>query len=119
MLEVIQTSDPARPFALQRRHRGFDGRMVDTIVSRWPTKNAAFDAHYAEVRGLILPPEPLVITKRQVLRERSITASIVAVTVAAISIGCAGLWWGASGTTEADARGVMDAPPYSIALSPR
>ena len=52
MLEVIATSDPAAPYALSRRHLGFDGRMRDTILSTWPTKNAAHDALYAEIHGL-------------------------------------------------------------------
>ena len=54
MLEVVSTSDHVH--ALVRRHRSaLTGRMVDTTLSRWPTKNAAHDALYAEIHGLILP----------------------------------------------------------------
>ena len=97
MLEVIATSDPSAPYALSRRHRSpIDGRMVDTVISRWPTRNSAHDAWYAEVHGLI-------VGKPAARSATAVTAGIVATTALAICIGAAALWFGA-GTAHAARR---------------
>ena len=47
--------DPAMPHVLACRHRNVSGRMTDTVLGRYHTKNSAFDSMYDEVSGLILP----------------------------------------------------------------
>jgi hypothetical protein len=55
VLEVMATSDPAKPFALVRRHRSVDGRMVDTVLGRCHTKNSAHDSLYDELHAIVIP----------------------------------------------------------------
>jgi hypothetical protein len=116
VLEIVATSDPAKPFALTRRHRGLDGRMRSTTLSTWPTKNAAFDSYYDTVAGIncgpgyTVPSEPIVIEERLKPRDH-ITVSIVALTVAAIAIGALGMWYGSSASAMEAATS-----PYTITL---
>ena len=45
-LKIIQLPDAPQSFALIRRTHD---RTI--VLSRWPTKNSAFDAHYAEAHS--------------------------------------------------------------------
>jgi hypothetical protein len=94
--------DPAMPHVLARRHRNVSGRMTDTVLGRYHTKNSAFDSMYDEVSGLILPhnataipAEPLFVGK-PASSATTITAGIVATTVAALAIGALGSAYGAA-----------------------
>jgi hypothetical protein len=53
------------------------------------------------------------------MQKLSLSASIVALAATTLALAIGGLLFGMSGDIQADARGVMDAPQYSIALSPR
>jgi hypothetical protein len=91
VLEIIQTPDAAQSFALVRRHRGLDGRMTDTVLSRWPTKNAAHDALYDELHAIILPRRSRLLD-RVVTVGGSVSACLTLVAVALAGL----LWLGAS-----------------------
>jgi hypothetical protein len=103
VLQIVQTAPQS--FALVRRHRGDDGRMTDTTLSTWPTKNSAHDALYAEAHGLIVghgytvPSEPL--TRRQFLRDQGPTIGVVALTAMALIVGTFGFMAGGPSTTAA------------------
>jgi hypothetical protein len=124
VLEVIAQPDHAKPFALSRRHL-VDGRITYTIISRWPTKNSAFDALYAERNSLILPHNltaipstPLVIERRRPPLERVVTAggTVAAIlTLAAIAL-VGGAWFGMS-TATADGGIARPAEPASYTIT--
>jgi hypothetical protein len=92
--------DPGMPHVLAPRHRNVSGRMTDTVLGRYHTKNSAFDSLYDEVSGLILPhnataiPAEPVFVGKPASSATTITAGIVATTVAALAIGALGLWCG-------------------------
>jgi hypothetical protein len=110
MLEVISTSDPAKPFALMRRHRNAAGRMVDTIISTWPTKNAAHDALYAEIHGLRSARHPRL--------ERVVTTGgTVAAVLTLAAVALAGGAWLVASTATADEGIERAAAPASYAIT--
>jgi hypothetical protein len=105
VLEIIHTPDAPQSFALIRRHRGLDGRMTDTILSRWPTKNGAHDAMYDELHAIIVP-------RRSRRLERIVTiGGSVSACLTLVAVVLAGLLWlGAS----IDPGAAYDGAPYAI-----
>jgi hypothetical protein len=107
VLQIVQTPDSPQSFALIRRHRGVDGRMTDTVLSRWPTRNSAHDALYDESKGIIcgpgytVPSEPIAITRRQFVRDQGPTAGVVALTALALIVGAFGFMTAGPSTTAA------------------
>jgi hypothetical protein len=91
MLEIIQTPDAAQSFALVRRHRTVDGRVTETVLSRWPTKNAAHDSLYDELHAIILPRRTRCL-ERVITIGGSVSACLTLVAVALGGL----LWLGAS-----------------------
>jgi hypothetical protein len=93
MLEII--AQPDNTFALIRRHRGIDGRMVDTVISRWPTRNSAYDALYDTLHAKLRLAD-------------HVTAGVIVATAAAIIIGACGLWYGS------DIASATPSAPYAV-----
>jgi hypothetical protein len=111
VLEIIQTPDDAQSFALIRRHPGLDGRMAETVLSRWPTKNSAFDALYAELHAILVP-------RRSRRLERAVTmgGSIAAILSLALVALIGGAWLDTS-TATADGGIERTAAPASYAIT--
>ena len=105
MLEIISTFDPAAPYALVRRHRDASGLMTDTVLSRWPTKNSAFDALFDELHAIVRP-------RRTRRFERAVTiGGSVSACLTLVAVALAGLLWlGAS----IDPGAAYDGAPYAI-----
>jgi hypothetical protein len=105
MLEIVQLPDAAQDFALVRRHRDVDGRMIETVLSRWPTKNGAHDALYDELHAIVIPRG-----SRRLERVVS-TAGTVAACLTLVAVALAGLlWFGAS----IDPAAAYTGAPYGI-----
>jgi hypothetical protein len=102
VLEVIATPDAPQSFALVRRHR-----CAITTISTWPTRNAAHDAMYDELRAIILPRRSRRLD-RVVTIGGSVSACLTLVAVALAGL----LWLGAS----IDPGGAYDGAPYVITL---
>ena len=105
MLEIIQLPDAPQYFALVRKHRGLDGRMTDTVLSRWPTKNGAHDALYDELHAIIVPRRSRRL-ERVVTIGGSVSACLTLVAVALAGL----LWLGAS----IDPGAAYTGAPYAI-----
>jgi hypothetical protein len=91
MLEIIQLPDAAQSFALVRRHRDVDGRMTETVLSSWPTRNSAYDSLYDELHAILVPRRTRRL-ERVVTACGSISACLTLVAVALAGL----LWFGAS-----------------------
>ena len=105
MLEVI--AQPDNTFALTRRHRGFDGRIVNTTISRHPTKNSAHDALYDELHAILVPRRSRRL-ERVVTIGGSVSACLTLVAVALAGL----LWFGMS----LDPGAPYDGAPYVVIL---
>ena len=102
MLEVIATPNAPQSFALVRRHR-----CGITLISTWPTRNAAHDALYDELYAIILPRRSRRLD-RVVTIGGSVSACLTLVAVALAGL----LWLGAS----IDPGAAYTGAPYAITL---
>jgi hypothetical protein len=107
MLEIVQLPDAPQSFALTRRHRNASGRMVDTTLSIWPTRNAAHDALYDELHAILIP------RRSRRLERVADTGGTVAACLTLVAVALAGLlWFGAS-----DTAGAYAGAPYTIMIT--
>jgi hypothetical protein len=80
VLEIVQLPDAPQSFALVRRHR-----CGITLISKWPTRNAAHDAMYDELHATIVP-------RRSRRLERIVTiGGSVAACLTLVAVALAGL----------------------------